>query len=1464
MMEASSWILDLSMKLDPNKDYACPRAVAICLEILRRMDAAEALQRLENRDKHEDDLWRYKGRLVERLSNAELTNSAHFHELIEIRDERWNADTLRRALGDPPTSNETDFPESFQITEAHMWAINRGEGPWPPIKDLSKQYSFGWTPIHYLNIVTGKHEARFGFVWGNPSEPDFRGWAHLHYACLEGNEPMVKMLLEDKADVNAVGGGGVTPMHCAAKGGHLGVVNMLMSPPPDRKGFVCEFNGGGKHRDYYEERAPIHWAAMEGHLDVAEALRDDINLKDRFGWTPLHLAALYGHEKVVEFCIRQAGTEKDQQDYEQRTPLQLAIGHKKDQAARVLLEAGASVNVATKNGITPLHIAARRSNNEIVQMLIDKKAEVNCTDNSNYIPLHFAIIWQNSQEVIRTLIAAGADVNATTNGHNTPLHMAAERPRKEIIQILLDNRADVNCTDDYNKTPLHHAIIMRNDEVIPMLIEAGANINAITRDDETPLHTAIWNSSKEIIRILLDNGAEVSGLSKTPLQVAVKRGDIEIVRVFAELDKKAENKAVVHKDDRGDTPLHALAECSSPESGEISVAMLRELLGIMEGIDINVRNFNGETPLDIARRKKCKELEDALLQQGAKTRKDAPINPDKELEETPPIDGSLKFSDESHRREQLSQDLFRFLREENGTFLVSGKAGSGKSTLMTSRLTFAAGDRIPWLPSQRCRSDALQEWAAGYKLVFVPLYFWSAGSQLQRSLEGFYRSLLSQVLGQCPEITQRLLEPTRSHLFRPTGASLPALANHPFRFSDLENAMHEITTMQHLAEYRMCFFIDGLDEYEGDVMDHLYLARYLRNWFQHPNIKILCSAHPHAEFLDTFSQSGKIIHIQNFTRADIYQFAYKMLENEQKPRPGPVELSNTDLSDLARRIVIFSEGVFLWVCLVVRSLGSKMGIYRMEQLFNLLSQTPRQLHKLYEGMLMRTDEAGRKRGDKMLVLALYAPSERLNAMAFSWLDEIDDPEFPRFIEVRELSEAEVQAQLDTVKRELKANVKKHQFLFYRYCVEPFHRTVKDFLVQDWFAEKTHAAALKLATREAYFKILLAELKSTVSMDYWYTKKSDCDCTPYFINILNRHINEFSSLKKGGKSFNDRSSKAIQIGDDLIEQYIPLIQAYQELLDQNGQGEFSALPAAGHSSFGASQQRQFSSTTRPSLVHLACHEYQTGYVLCRIDSCKHIEELDSPGKSLLLTAFYAGHDDVAKKVFDKGGSLNTKMEVKLYQYQPTEGASSGEFRKVPQIVSLWVVMLRILLLRICRLFYEDNYHGWSRPVDRMATILAEALRHGDKVDTDTVILVYYLGRDYELAMSEDLNYIGPIGTTEELEGLQYIELDQVLDLWILGDKKGKEENGASDISFLKECLVMPAQNYWGANLTKFWKGVPGWLTTGNSSSTSTSLADEARKKYPRADVNKLSQKAFAVYGVISSTERFVGHFWVALS
>jgi hypothetical protein len=123
--------------------------------------------------------------------------------------------------------------------------------------------------------------------------------------------------------------------------------------------------------------AAIHDAARAGDLAKVESLvQADPNAvsstDEKFGQTPLHIAAFNNHKGIAEYLL----------------------AHKAD------------VNAKSKNGSTPLHLAAAKGNKEIVELLLAHNAEIDAVDNEGWSPLHSATYW-NQKEVADLLTAKG-------------------------------------------------------------------------------------------------------------------------------------------------------------------------------------------------------------------------------------------------------------------------------------------------------------------------------------------------------------------------------------------------------------------------------------------------------------------------------------------------------------------------------------------------------------------------------------------------------------------------------------------------------------------------------------------------------------------------------------------------------------------------------------------------------------------------------------------------------------------------------------------------------------------------------------------------------------------------------------------------------------------------------------------------------------------------------------------------
>ena len=90
----------------------------------------------------------------------------------------------------------------------------------------------------------------------------------------------------------------------------------------------------------------------------------------------IHDAAKAGDIETVKQHLA-AGTDVDAKDKYGRTPLHLAPGSGHKEIAELLIAKGADVNAKNKYGVTPLHFAAGYGRKEIVELLIAKGADVN-------------------------------------------------------------------------------------------------------------------------------------------------------------------------------------------------------------------------------------------------------------------------------------------------------------------------------------------------------------------------------------------------------------------------------------------------------------------------------------------------------------------------------------------------------------------------------------------------------------------------------------------------------------------------------------------------------------------------------------------------------------------------------------------------------------------------------------------------------------------------------------------------------------------------------------------------------------------------------------------------------------------------------------------------------------------------------------------------------------------------------
>ena len=86
---------------------------------------------------------------------------------------------------------------------------------------------------------------------------------------------------------------------------------------------------------------------------------DNVNIQDKYGWTPLHLAIRRGREEMVRYLVEEKNADINIQDNSGWTPLMEAIMDDFPSIVKYLVEQGADLSIANKRGATAPMLAQK-------------------------------------------------------------------------------------------------------------------------------------------------------------------------------------------------------------------------------------------------------------------------------------------------------------------------------------------------------------------------------------------------------------------------------------------------------------------------------------------------------------------------------------------------------------------------------------------------------------------------------------------------------------------------------------------------------------------------------------------------------------------------------------------------------------------------------------------------------------------------------------------------------------------------------------------------------------------------------------------------------------------------------------------------------------------------------------------------------------------------------------------------
>jgi ankyrin repeat protein len=283
---------------------------------------------------------------------------------------------------------------------------------------------------------------------------------------------------------------------------------------------------------------------------------------------------------------------------------------------RVLLDGGANVKLADKQGRTAAHHASYFSHAECLRILLAAGADKATKNERGFTPLHLAA-QEGHAECLRILLAAGADKEAKNERGNTPLHLAVQEGHAECLRILLAAGADKEAKNERGFTPLHLASQEGRAEAVEVLLSAGCAVDARNNQQVTPLHSAAQDGHLPVVQQLLARGANPNAadvIGNTPLMNAIMlKHALCVAELVPVSDLSITNAA-------GGKAFHECAAAGDSECFEL-------LLPLMSDVDVRTVPCvqpNGEpepifnqTPLLFACSYGHQAIAKALLRRGA-------------------------------------------------------------------------------------------------------------------------------------------------------------------------------------------------------------------------------------------------------------------------------------------------------------------------------------------------------------------------------------------------------------------------------------------------------------------------------------------------------------------------------------------------------------------------------------------------------------------------------------------------------------------------------------------------------------------------------------------------------------------------------------------------------------------------------------------------------------------------------
>lgn len=363
----------------------------------------------------------------------------------------------------------------------------------------------------------------------------------LHWAAKQGHLPLVQFLLT-VFPVDLPDRYNNTALHWAAQSCHMLVTEHLLLhgaaiSRPDHGGYTALMRAcrlAVKKPDAAESTIRLllaHGADVHGdklHRPLSDAiewysphmarllLAEGASAEARgvCGRPLIYLAVLRAGGVEVMKALMDYGADIDATCTDNSTALMMAAHWGFVIKLKILLDAGAKLNLVDRAGNSAFAYACRSSRQRIVEYL------AGCEDlDINVDAAVYQTVSSGYNAALKTLLQRGASMNYVDDVGRSALHIAVFRGQENIMRTLMEYGADMQMKDKWDFSPLMLAIDLERLAMVSIFLDYWPDRIEGRPGDFATLKMACMLESKEVVEVMVQKGMHINMLDEDGLTV---------------------------------------------------------------------------------------------------------------------------------------------------------------------------------------------------------------------------------------------------------------------------------------------------------------------------------------------------------------------------------------------------------------------------------------------------------------------------------------------------------------------------------------------------------------------------------------------------------------------------------------------------------------------------------------------------------------------------------------------------------------------------------------------------------------------------------------------------------------------------------------------------------------------------------------------------------------------------------